>query len=165
MAEGSLSEGLASGGWEVVLADDKKVTIHELRMEDFVAAEAWVRSERLNAFLEQTRQVRGINLPDEVRAKAMAEIINKVVSFDEVITCISGQLYCVYRSLAREDPQINLAWVHENLSKMEINVLSDLVFEITGLIKKEVEEEGPLETQDSTSTGNPFGTTFQGGHG
>jgi len=118
----------------------------------------------LDAFLTQTRQVNGVNLPDNVRAATIANIVNKEVSFDEVISTISGQLYCVYRSLRREDPGITLDWVKANLTKFEISDLSDLVFGLTGLSKLESgDTEDPLETQNSTSTGETFGVTFQGG--
>lgn len=141
-----------------VKVGDKELEVHQLRIEDFCAAEEYIRNQRLDAFLKQTRMV---NLPDAVRAKTMAEILNRPVSLDEILSNVSGQVYLLYLSLKRGNPQITADYVRTQLEPTAIKTLSQILWVITGLVDEleEEKEPNPLEvrtftTETKTSNGD-----------
>ena len=156
-----LSDAIATSIKVKLGETDYEVT--QLEPNDFAEAEAFIRNDRLSAFLEQTRLIQGINLPDAVRAQTMAAILNQPVSLNEVLETSLGNIFLLYLSLKKKSPGLTFEQVKRMLGT-NISLLSDLMLEITGLREK-AEEVGavPLGTSDSTSTTETSAKTFQGG--
>ena len=150
--------------------DGKAFELSELTIKDFADAEQFIKQERFEALLDWTRRIKGVNLPDNVRAKAIAEVMTTDVPLHEVMSTFSGQLYLLYLSLRKKDPEITLAYLKDKLEVEAILDFVQLVAHITGLIDmtQESEKEGdnPLSTRRTTSTTTsrtPQVEVFQGG--
>lgn len=147
MEKGSVSS--ASAKAVTVNVGDKEFTIHELRMEDMAAAEQHILNQRLDTLLEQTRTVSHAHMPDNVRSKAIAEVLSNPVSFDEVLSTVTGQLYLLYRSIRRGDSKLGYSEFLNGLENVSIAFLSQIMFDISGLEREEKKEVGeiPLEVK------------------
>jgi len=133
---------------------NREFVVSPLTPHDFAEAEAFVRNDRLNAFMEQTRLVKGVNLPDTVRGVAMAGILNRPVSLDEVLSSFTGQLYLLYLSLKKLNPGLTFEAM-KSMGPTDIKLISTIMLQITGLggMSGEEGEQSPLGTSELTSTG------------
>lgn len=136
---------------------------------DFAEAERSYIVDNLNSFLEQTRIVKGIFLPDSTRGLAIAEIMSRTIGLDEVIETFRGRLHLVYLSLKKLTPGITLESM-ASIDAMDLNTLSQIVYHITGIVaRKEEDSKDPLGMTEKTSTPEGSaptsptgGDTFQG---
>jgi hypothetical protein len=135
-----------------------------LTLDDLAKAETHLRAQRLNQFLELTRMVEIVNLPDNVRSKAIGEIMNYTITLDEALSSFEGSLYLLYLSLRKATPSLQFGAMR-GLEPMLLKTLSDILYRITGLMKPEKEKDDPLEetTMLPTSTEETSIKTFQGG--
>lgn len=129
----------------------KEYKLSPLTPFDFATAENMIKEKRLSALLDQTRLVAGVNLPDKVRATAIAELMAQTVSLSEVVDSFNGQLILVFLSLKKNHPELLMKEM-QKIPQTDIDVVSSIVREITGIKVEEVEEDAPLEVKETTST-------------
>ncbi len=129
---------------------DKSLKISPLEMGDFGAAEAHIRAERLNLFLEQTRGINGVNLPADIRAKSFGEIMNSPIRINDILSDQNGLVFLVFRALMRGNKGITLEFV-KKINADQYGEMLDIVMGLSGFNKK-LEGEGPLDSQNTTST-------------
>lgn len=126
----------------------REYTVSPLTPGDFARAEQHIRDTRRNSFLSGARHV---NLTEEVRAKALAEIECKPVSFsDDVLGSIDGQLFIVWLAMKAETrPTFDMFKI--GLSSEVVERLATVVLQVTGLLNEEVGGD-PLARTDTTTT-------------
>jgi hypothetical protein len=139
-----------------ITVNEHEYTLAPLQMDDFAACETYMRSVRLNAYLEATRNV---PLPPEERAKATAEIVSKPVPLGEQLASPDGQLYLLWRSISRT----NGAMPFKDLRKQttaDVTLLGKLMLVITGLERpKEKSAADPTTIGLIDSDASPNGAT------
>lgn len=147
----------------------KEYKLSPLTPYDFAEAERYYIAQNLDNFLERTRIVKGVILPDSTRGLAIAEIVNKTIGLDEVVVTYRGKLHLIYLSLKKLTPDITLEAMFL-IDSVGLDVLDFLVAHITGIRPmKEVDGKDPLEVkakiftpEDSDPTSPTGEGTFQG---
>lgn len=143
----------------------KDYKLSPLTPYDFAEAESYYIAQNLNNFLEQTRIVKGVILPDSTRGLAIAEIMNKTVGLNEIIETFRGQVHLVYLSLKKLTPGITLDSMAA-IDPVDLKILDLLVAHITGIKPiKEVDGKDPLEMTEKTSTPEDSAPTSPTGEG
>jgi len=128
----------------------KEYLIPPLTMGDRFDAEQHIRDENMNRFLRLTETSL---LPPAVRGQALAEIACKQVTSDELISTSANQLYLLYLSMRRANP--NIKWQEvKNLPAVTIEHLSTILHCITGLVK-ENDQADPTDTTSTTKSSTP----------
>lgn len=138
-------------------------SLSPLTVHDFALIEASTRNERLEALLQQTRIVKGVNLPDAVKGKAIAEIMSTPVSLVDVLPTFSGQEQLLFHSMKKTRPDLTLDMM-KTIPPMDIAVLSKIVAEITGLKVEEETEDSPLGMTERIPTHATSVPTFVSGN-
>ena len=163
MPEESISSAVHTEPWTIQVGD-KALMLSSLTPRDLASAEQYIRNERLQDFLEQTRAIKGVNLPDRVRGCAIGEIMNSVVMLSDCLRSFSGQMFLLFRSAAHNHPEMTFDSFMKIAGQVDIASLSSIMMQITGLpTEEDTDNTDPLGTNDSTSTGETSVQTFQGG--
>jgi hypothetical protein len=123
--------------------DGREFTLKPLSMGDICKAQAHVRNDRLQRFLSQTRVV---PLPDDVRAKAIAEITCQTITFVEMVTSYDGQLRLLFEAMHRADSSITWDYVQNAMPPIAARILDQLMYVLGGLSAPDG------ETDPTTST-------------
>lgn len=91
-----------AGSGLTITVNGKPWTVSPLTIGDFAKAESFIRSRRLDECLERTRFQNGVILPDEVRAKMLAEVATRTVTTADVLASSEGRLYITWLSIAKK---------------------------------------------------------------
>lgn len=125
----------------------KTYNLPPLTMGDRAGVERFIIGVRFAEFLEQTR---GVPLPDEVRALAMANIMGGTVTQKEVLESDRGRLRILYLSLKRGGATLTWEQVQNDIPPVDVLTLTELMYHIALLSRKE-DDADPLAA-GSTST-------------
>lgn len=115
----------------------RELALKPLSMGDICKAQAHVRNERLRVFLSQTQrpisEMRVLPLPDEVRAKAIADITCRPITFVEMVTTYDGQLRLLFEAMHRADRSITWDYVQNEMPPIAARTLDRLMYIVGGL--------------------------------
>lgn len=146
---------LGNGSLEIEIGT-KKFKCAALTLGDLAQAETFIKSARLEAFLNQTRLVKGHNLPDNVRGVAIGSIMNTPVSVGDILGEFSGQLYILYMSLKRGGtPLGDFDSFKATVVDLDLTLLMEVVAHVTKLnkhIEDEKDTDSPLDQSSQTFT-------------
>ena len=141
-------------------AEPEEYVLHPLTMKDRIEAQAYIRNQRIDSFLNQ-RQVHA--LQPNVVASALADIQCKPIDTEEILRGHESQLYLLFLSLKRAKPSITWEQV-KTLPSMTTQTLTRILFAITGLIDESKTTEDTNAAADPTSsTGTPSASTAPSG--
>ena len=120
-----------------VTVGGKSFTLSPLTPNDFARTEQYITESRLDVYLNKARFT---NLSDEVRAKAMADIICAPVDLSVILRSPDAQLYAVWLAI-KEINKPNFNTFKAELDGKDFRTLVDAVMTITGMIGGESDED------------------------
>jgi hypothetical protein len=123
----------------------KDFDLSPLTPNDFARVETFITEQRLKRMSEFTRFQ---PLSDEVRSKAISEIVTKVVTLSEVLTSPEAQMYIVWLAI-KQAGKPSFDKFKDGLSIDDFAGMLDTVLTITGLLKGG--EPDPLDGSTTTT--------------
>lgn len=123
---------------KVKLADGNDYELVPAGLGDAKALCAHIQSENAKRFFEATR---GVPMPDDVRAKSLAELIARPVDFFDALSTLSGKVFLLYRCISKKHPTVTLDGLPDLLGS-NLGEIFDLVLQVSGLKADEKKADG-----------------------
>lgn len=150
--EGTTLLDISPEGANLTIPDGKDGSrtydLRVLRTGDNAKAKKFLRSSRMNAYLEETRFV---VLSDAERAATMAEIVCRPIPLTVIWGDSEGELYLLWLAIKHNDPPITWEWVLNEMPPLDRQILSDVLFYVCNVKKlDEGDTKNPLEAKTAT---------------
>ncbi len=150
-SEGTTLLDISSEGATLTIPDDKggsrTYDLRVLKIGDNAKAKAFLRSSRINAYLEETRKVL---LSDAERSATMAEIVCRPIPLTAIWGDSEGEAYLLWLAIRHNDPPITWEWVLNEMPPFDRQVLNDVLFHICNVAKPTEESTDPLDAKTDT---------------
>jgi len=131
---------------------DKVWTCSPLTIADISDIAGMVVGDAMSMYLERTRAIMGVILPDSARAETMAAIATKLLAPWEVLDSAAGQMYLLWRSVSKTDKSMTLARFKAEFPPQYMLELKQIVNQISGLRIRPEATDGPLGSPATTTT-------------